>query len=197
MTMFISCDSWIFSSPVLHPDSCGETGLRFVSYLFNPFNIARLSDQTHEHSTDIIPFQTYLYHPSVYSRLSLEVEEDQTTNMMGVIQALISIYAESGDKLRSIKRGRHKIVFLLRSPVYLFGTSDWKEPDFVVSFGPLTSGRNRSEIELSRGLFLYDETAEDASGAFAFTIAIHRDRGTTEKGVRQAKQLRFAAFIGR
>lgn len=56
--------------------------------------------------------------------------------MMGVIQALISIYAESGDKLRSIKRGRHKIVFLLRSPVYLFGTSDWKEPDFVVSTDP-------------------------------------------------------------
>ncbi|KAG7544234.1 hypothetical protein FFLO_03347 [Filobasidium floriforme] len=63
---------------------------------------------------------------------SLEVEEDQTTNMMGVIQALISIYAESEDKLRSIKRGRHKIVFLLRSPVYLFGTSDWGEPDFVL-----------------------------------------------------------------
>lgn len=132
MIMSISCDSRIFSSPVLHPDSCGETSLRFVSC-----NIARLSDQAHEHSTDIIPFQTYLHRPSAYSRLSLEVEEDQTTNMMGVIQALISIYAESGDKLRSIKRGRHKIVFLLRSPVYLFGTSDWKEPDFVVSFWPL------------------------------------------------------------
>jgi hypothetical protein len=137
MIMFISCDSWIFSSPVLHPDSCGETGLRFVSSPFNPFNIARLRNQTHKHSTDIVPFQTYSYRSFTYSRLSLEVEEDQTTNMMGVIQALISIYAESGDKLRSIKRGRHKIVFLLRSPVYLFGTSDWGEPDFVVSFWPL------------------------------------------------------------
>jgi hypothetical protein len=52
---------------------------------------------------------------------------------MGVIQALISIYAESGDKIRSIIRGRHKIVFLLRPPVFLFCTSDWGEPDFVVS----------------------------------------------------------------
>jgi hypothetical protein len=54
---------------------------------------------------------------------------------------------------------------------------------------PYSTGRNQNEIELIRCLFLYDETAEDASGAFAFTVTIHRNRSTTEKGVRQAKQL--------
>lgn len=52
---------------------------------------------------------------------------------MGVAQALISIFAEDEDKLRSIIRGRYRIAFVLKAPLYLFCVSDWGEPEHVVS----------------------------------------------------------------
>ncbi|KAJ9125542.1 hypothetical protein QFC22_000504 [Naganishia vaughanmartiniae] len=58
-------------------------------------------------------------------------DEESLTRMMGVAQAIISIYDEDGDKLRSIAHGRTKITFLLADPLYLFCVSDWKEPEFV------------------------------------------------------------------
>lgn len=59
--------------------------------------------------------------------------EDTITNLMGVASALISIFAEEDDKLRSIVRGRQRIAFVLKAPLYLFCVSDWGEPEHVVS----------------------------------------------------------------
>jgi hypothetical protein len=66
-----------------------------------------------------------------------DTPEDTITNLMGVAQALISIFAEDEDKLRSIVRGRHRIAFVLKAPLYLFCVSDWGEPEHVVSFSNL------------------------------------------------------------
>ena len=62
-----------------------------------------------------------------------ESSEDNLTNLMGVAQALISIFAEEDDKIRCITRGPHKIAFVLKAPLYLFCVSDWGEPEHVVS----------------------------------------------------------------
>ena len=62
-----------------------------------------------------------------------DTDEDTIVNLMGVTQALISIFAEDEDKLRSIVRGRYRIAFVLKAPLYLFCVSDWGEPEHVVS----------------------------------------------------------------
>ncbi|TYJ54272.1 hypothetical protein B9479_005031 [Cryptococcus floricola] len=61
-----------------------------------------------------------------------EVSNDAVINLMGVAQALISIVAEDGDRMRCILKGRHQIAFLLKSPLYLFCVSDWGEPEHVL-----------------------------------------------------------------
>jgi len=53
--------------------------------------------------------------------------------MMGVAQALISIFAQDDDRPRTILRGRTRTTFVLKPPLYLFAVSDWGEPDYVVS----------------------------------------------------------------
>jgi hypothetical protein len=53
---------------------------------------------------------------------------------MGVAQALISIFAEDDDKLRSIIRNGQRIAFVLKAPLYLFCVSDWGEPEHVVCY---------------------------------------------------------------
>ena len=56
-------------------------------------------------------------------------EEEQATTQVGVMQALISIFAdEEGDKLRFITNGSTRIAFLLRSPLYLVCVSARGEP---------------------------------------------------------------------
>ncbi|KAG8933825.1 Vacuolar fusion protein mon1 [Tulasnella sp. 418] len=51
---------------------------------------------------------------------------------MGIMQALISVYADDGDKIRCINAGRTKISFLLRAPLYYVCVSSWGEPESVV-----------------------------------------------------------------
>ncbi|WVR04506.1 hypothetical protein IAU60_001510 [Kwoniella sp. DSM 27419] len=58
--------------------------------------------------------------------------EDNITNLMGVAQALISIFAEEDDRIRCIIKGRYRIAFLLKAPLYLFCVSDWGEPEHVL-----------------------------------------------------------------
>lgn len=53
--------------------------------------------------------------------------------MIGVIQALVSIFLDDGDKLRCINVGNTRIVFLLRPPLYYVCVSAWGEPESVVS----------------------------------------------------------------
>lgn len=59
-------------------------------------------------------------------------DEDTLTNLMGVVQALVSIFAEDDDKLRSVVKGRTRIAFLIKPEMYLFAVSDWGEPEHVL-----------------------------------------------------------------
>lgn len=55
-------------------------------------------------------------------------EDESSTTQVGVMQALISIFAdEDSDKLRFIRQGDLLIVFLLRAPLYLVCVSSWSE----------------------------------------------------------------------
>lgn len=59
--------------------------------------------------------------------------EDELSSTMGIIQALISVFFDDGDKLRCINAGPLTITFLLRSPIYYVCASTWGEPESVVS----------------------------------------------------------------
>ncbi|ORX34517.1 vacuolar fusion protein MON1 [Kockovaella imperatae] len=59
-------------------------------------------------------------------------ENEQVQSLMGVAQALVSIYAAEDDRPRSIIRGKSRISFLLKAPLYLFCVSDWGEPEHVL-----------------------------------------------------------------
>ena len=51
---------------------------------------------------------------------------------IGLMQALISVFLDDGDKLRYVNAGRTRISFLLRSPLYYACVSSWGEPESVV-----------------------------------------------------------------
>ncbi|KAF9454805.1 DUF254-domain-containing protein [Macrolepiota fuliginosa MF-IS2] len=50
---------------------------------------------------------------------------------IGIMQALISIFIDDGDKLRCINAGQARITFLLRPPLYYVCVSSWGEPESV------------------------------------------------------------------
>ncbi|KAI8605512.1 MON1-like protein A-like protein, partial [Dissophora ornata] len=52
----------------------------------------------------------------IYARYG---DESRISSYMGVIQALISFFADNDDSLRCINAGQHKFVFLLKTPLYL------------------------------------------------------------------------------
>jgi len=59
-------------------------------------------------------------------------DEDGMTSTIGIMQALISVFLDDNDKLRSINAGRTRITFLLRPPLYYVCASSWGEPESVV-----------------------------------------------------------------
>ncbi|KAI7817921.1 trafficking protein Mon1-domain-containing protein [Gamsiella multidivaricata] len=52
----------------------------------------------------------------IYARYG---DESRISSYMGVIQALISFFADNDDTIRCINAGQHKFVFLLKTPLYL------------------------------------------------------------------------------
>ena len=52
---------------------------------------------------------------------------------MGIMQALVSVFLDDGDKIRCINAGKTRITFLLRPPLYYVCVSSWGEPESVVS----------------------------------------------------------------
>ncbi|KAH9922852.1 trafficking protein Mon1-domain-containing protein [Epithele typhae] len=63
-----------------------------------------------------------------------DANSDGVTSMLGVVQALISIFLDDNDKLRSINSRDLHIVFLLRPPLYYVCVSSWGEPESVARF---------------------------------------------------------------
>lgn len=88
----------------------------------------------------------------------MEEDSDEVlTSLVGVIQAIISLYAVENDmiryaclphasapsfdvprftKPRYIDAGDLRIAFYLKAPIYLVAVSDWREPESVVSERP-------------------------------------------------------------
>ncbi|KAK9767833.1 Vacuolar fusion protein mon1, variant 3 [Basidiobolus ranarum] len=62
----------------------------------------------------------------IYSRFG---DESKLSSYMGVIQAIVSFFADTGDSIKSISAGEHKFVFLLRSPLYLLAVAKTGEPE--------------------------------------------------------------------
>ncbi|KAH8113567.1 vacuolar fusion protein MON1, partial [Phellopilus nigrolimitatus] len=59
-------------------------------------------------------------------------DQDALASTMGLMQALVSVFLDDGDKLRCINAGRTRICFLLRSPLYYVCASNWGEPESVI-----------------------------------------------------------------
>ncbi|KAH9936335.1 trafficking protein Mon1-domain-containing protein [Fomitopsis serialis] len=61
-------------------------------------------------------------------------ESDGLTSTIGIMQALISVFLDDGDKIRCINAGKTRITFLLRSPLYYVCVSSWGEPESKTRF---------------------------------------------------------------
>lgn len=59
-------------------------------------------------------------------------DQDGMASTIGIMQALISVFLDDNDKLRSINAGKTRITFLLRPPLYYACVSSWGEPESVV-----------------------------------------------------------------
>lgn len=61
-------------------------------------------------------------------------DPEALASTIGLVQALISVFIDDGDKLRYVNAGRTRISFLLRTPLYYACVSSWGEPESVVRF---------------------------------------------------------------
>lgn len=95
----------LYATTVLCAHECGQACLCFVSFAYTASSNAR------NHGED----------------------EDSLTSMMGVAQALISIFQAEDDKPRMIVHGDSRIVFNIKDHLYFFAVSDWGEPEYIVS----------------------------------------------------------------
>ncbi|KJA17429.1 hypothetical protein HYPSUDRAFT_146508, partial [Hypholoma sublateritium FD-334 SS-4] len=59
-------------------------------------------------------------------------DQDGMASNIGIMQALISVFLDDNDKLRSINAGRTRITFVLRTPLYYVCASSWGEPESVI-----------------------------------------------------------------
>ncbi|KAI0039675.1 DUF254-domain-containing protein [Auriscalpium vulgare] len=67
----------------------------------------------------------------VFTSRTIEHNADDLASTMGIMQALISVFLDEGDKLRCINAGGTRISFLIRSPLYYACVSSWGEPESV------------------------------------------------------------------
>ncbi|KAJ7784388.1 vacuolar fusion protein MON1 [Mycena metata] len=58
-------------------------------------------------------------------------DSENMTSTIGIMQALISVFIDDGDKIRCINAGSTRITFVLRSPLYYVCASSWGEPESV------------------------------------------------------------------
>ncbi|POY73088.1 hypothetical protein BMF94_3926 [Rhodotorula taiwanensis] len=84
--------------------------------------------------------EALLYLPRRYFILSTagklvytsDPNEEAATGLVGVMQAIVSIFADEGDKIRYIDAGQTRISFLLKAPLYLVVVSSRGEPEPVL-----------------------------------------------------------------
>ncbi|KAG8856423.1 Vacuolar fusion protein mon1 [Tulasnella sp. 330] len=93
-----------------------------------------VTETTIAHDAEYAPRQYFvLTHAGkpVFMTRQGRLSDEELTNVMGIMQALISVYADDGDKLRCINAGETRITFLLRAPLYYACVSSWGEPESV------------------------------------------------------------------
>ncbi|CAE6404129.1 unnamed protein product [Rhizoctonia solani] len=69
--------------------------------------------------------------PAPVQPAPVESREEDVSSAMGLLQALISVFADDGDRIRCINAGRTRITFALRAPLYYACISSWGEPESV------------------------------------------------------------------
>ncbi|KAK9760746.1 Vacuolar fusion protein mon1, variant 2 [Basidiobolus ranarum] len=62
----------------------------------------------------------------IYSRFG---DESKLSSYMGVIQAIVSFFVDTGDSIKSISAGEHRFVFLLKGPLYFLAVAKTGEPE--------------------------------------------------------------------
>ncbi|KAI9512410.1 trafficking protein Mon1-domain-containing protein [Russula earlei] len=67
----------------------------------------------------------------VFTRHLIIHESDDLASIVGIMQALISVFLDDGDKIRCINAGNTRISILLRPPLYYACASSWGEPESV------------------------------------------------------------------
>ncbi|KAF5330264.1 hypothetical protein D9758_014446 [Tetrapyrgos nigripes] len=75
----------------------------------------------------VIIFEMFL----IESSSSRSHDADDMTSTFGIIQALISVFIDDGDKLRCINAGKTRMTFVQRTPLYYVCVSSWGEPESV------------------------------------------------------------------
>ncbi|CAE7158676.1 unnamed protein product [Rhizoctonia solani] len=70
--------------------------------------------------------------PAPLQPAPIESREEDVSSAMGLLQALVSVFADDGDRIRSINAGRTRITFVLRAPLYYACVSSWGEPESVI-----------------------------------------------------------------
>ena len=104
--------------------------------MFLPGVELRLAD----HVVNSFPPRRYFVLTDAGKPVFISNEEDRDgenlVSVIGLMQALISVFIDDGDKLRCINAGKTRITFLLRPPLYYACVSAWGEPASVVSAPP-------------------------------------------------------------
>ena len=104
--------------------------------MFLPDVELRLTD----HVVNSFPPRRYFVLTDAGKPVFISNEEDRDgdnlASVIGLMQALISVFIDDGDKLRCINAGKTRITFLLRPPLYYACVSAWGEPESVVSAPP-------------------------------------------------------------
>ncbi|KAI0781961.1 trafficking protein Mon1-domain-containing protein [Abortiporus biennis] len=119
---------------------------RTLSERDRPMDISQRAARKKGKAVDVDELQpsvTNLYPPRQYFVLTdagkpvfISRQEDEGsdtfTATIGLMQALISVFLDDGDKIRCINAGKTRISFILRSPLYYACVSSWGEPESVI-----------------------------------------------------------------
>ncbi|KAL6303478.1 trafficking protein Mon1-domain-containing protein [Sparassis latifolia] len=89
-------------------------------------------------TVDIYPPRQYFVLTDAGKPVFISRREDDDsesfTSTIGIMQALVSVFVDDGDKIRCINAGNTRITFLLRPPLYYVCVSSWGEPESVTRF---------------------------------------------------------------
>lgn len=106
----------------------------FVDFLY--LHCGRESSQTGLLVADEYPPRQYFVLTDAGKPVFTTLRDEDSVEVassIGVMQALISVFLDDHDKIRSINAGSCRITFLLRQPLYYVCVSSWGEPESVVS----------------------------------------------------------------